>query len=170
MNGIHLEYAPIGKEAARELAIAASELIAREPGRLAMGMGLSSPKTLHELPAFRPLLDRILGAVTRLLRPNQSVRDICAWANLLDAGEGVGYHNHRASHLGGENALAGSYYFSQCSELVLWLAPHDEEFTSCIKIKPCHGLLAVFDATQMHSVAPSEYSSRLSIAFNVRTS
>lgn len=128
----------------------------KQPGsKLGVGTGWSGSKTFFDLEGT----ERLSSFIGSLI-PG---REISAWANIMLSGDRVEPHNHRRSHLDGENELAGVYYLTSGGEnLILHTSPR-------IALEPAESMLVIFPAELIHEVEPCRSTEpRISVAFNAK--
>jgi uncharacterized protein (TIGR02466 family) len=142
---------------------------------------LQSGTHLHELPEFKPLVERALAAGQQILKflehdPAPLVMTGC-WANVSEPGA------HHQEHSHPNNFLSGVYYvkapeggdtinFHDPRAQAHVIAPHVTTYSpkhaSAVNVEVKSGRMVMFPAWLRHSVDPNRgRGQRMSIAFNL---
>lgn len=135
--------------------------------KLGVGTGWSGPKTLFEDPRCEALRAWILETVETHL---PFVFEVHGWGNVMEFGDRCARHDHRWSHLGGENSLAGVFFLRAPAGAARLLVEHGESEPLPLSIiEPLNGRAVIFLAATPHFVERHEISEqRVSVAFNMR--
>jgi uncharacterized protein (TIGR02466 family) len=169
------------RDAIEASGLAALARLRRDLPPLARGEGWQSVQTLHELEAFRGLVEnarRIVDGILRFLSIGYEAVEITAcWATVLAPGAAHRIHQHP------NNFLSGVYYLRTCAgaDTINFHDPRAQARiirppvttltaanTDQVVLRVRNGTLLLFPSWLEHSVdATTGESERISISFNV---